>query len=230
MQIYIKTVSGPKLVTILNLVTPSSPSPSPSSYQQALRTIQYLLTFTVATGRDSFTVLSPGVSQQPASAASYLDGIQEATERNIQIWNNSIEEAIQTNSEIRSHYEPISVDGIKSLLTAQNDNHTLPCLRALLVILEEDISSELAATLLKAADVNPEFQVFFFSVRSPDPEDSGTVVGQFPNMDTLLCRIRAVFESSDVDMQSIANRASNVQSYLNYLSFSGQCVATFLTM
>ena len=87
----------------------------------------------------------------------------------------------------------------------------------LIAIIDRDIDVGFAEFLIAASDKNPGLLVVLFAV-GPLAGCEGVV---FENVASVLRRAKAVLEVSDVDVECVSNRASNVQSYLNYLSFTG---------
>lgn len=158
----------------------------------------------------------------------YSDQVLTASEHNIRQLNASLE-WILNNAGTDGEYghntttspSRLNMDALMRLLTCAHDHQNSS--RVLVAVIHEDIETDLAEMLNRASSLNPDLQTFFFAVGFSVDRDR--VVGEgYPNVESLLCRIKGAFEASDVDIGHVANRASRVMSYLNYLSFAGSVV------
>lgn len=218
MQSYIQTTSSPKLVGILNHLTTGTAS----SRHHALRTIQYIISYTFTTDEDYVTILPP-VSERSQNTSSYLEQVLLTSDDNMMQLNASLEKILAENeSHAYSTEDPSSGSSPANLLRlltdTSNSTHHLPCSRVLIAIVDQDIDTDLVALLLEASELYPNLRVFFFTVAT---STNHAELQGMQNIESLSCRIGAVVEHSDVDVRLIANRADRVQSYLNYLAIAG---------
>lgn len=244
-------------MTFLNLVRPSGVHALP-----ALRTLQYLLTYTLNPDRDFFAFLPPFQSQHPdensrtgsgtspvggdtgssagnsepgnqtlsgpetgsGSATSFQFGkFSSALESNIAALNDSLEWAISgIGMEFPPSVEQVDFEYLVSILTEQNtSNSTIPCSRVLVIIIEEDIESDLANALLTLPESDPVLQVLFIDVSRRRSTGSESMEAWYPNVKRVYCESMAGFEESTIDVDQIARGSRSLQSYLNYLSWPG---------
>lgn len=215
MQSYIQTMSSPKLVCILNHLTTRT---SFSRYR-ALRTIQYIVSYTLTTDEDYVAIL-PSITEGSRNTGSYLERVLPASEANLIQLNASLESILAENEARTYSTENLRQSNLLGLLTDTNAH--FPCTRVLIALVDQDIGADLAALLLEASELYPNLRVFFFTVATTANHRAEAVDLQaMQNIESLACRIGAVVEYSDVDVGTIANRADRVQSYLNYLTTAG---------
>jgi hypothetical protein len=206
MQSYIRTASSPKLVCILNLLSTAAGT---TVLNRALRTIQYLISYTLTT-EDYIAVL-------PISHDATLR-VLRATHTNVMLLNTTLDMMITSSraqsSLIGDSTSRLNDTEILDMLTARDgSNSHLPHSRVLIAIVNQDIDADFTELLQQASDLNSNLQVVFFSVGH-----AGAELRDMQNVVSLTCNIGAVAEHSDVDVKAIANRATKIQSYLNYLA------------
>lgn len=193
----------------------------------AIRTAQYLLTNTLSTSGDHFALFTPALPSEAEMANPHSEHALKATDENIVGMNISLDQMlifaengsgnITSNTSAGGLPMWLNVDALSKLLT-KNNSH-LWCSQVLIVLAEQDIEMELANILTTASEMNPSLRIFFLDVSSA----TGAPSSDIPvNVKRVLCTTGAVYALSDVSVTRIAHRASNVQSYLNYLSLAGK--------
>ena len=170
------------------------------------------------------TLLSPRTTQQrnitteEKNSTSYFHLIVEASGTELKLLNSTVERAFENRFQDvemgASNTSWLQTDKLFELLTDLNRVNFIPCSRVLIVFTEGDIGSDLHKTLIQAYEANRDLQVFIFDVRSSTDRRAS---GNLPNVDMLLCDIKAAFDSSGVNVMNISDRSSNIQSFLNFL-------------
>ena len=243
---YIQSTSSPKLVTILNLVGQSGPN-TLQAIRSIQYAISYTLDpehdYVVLLTQETVPCLH-------TISTDYSEYILEATLDNVIELNSSLERSLRNNDssgdgvtinykslidleynetasadvdfELKGSGEVVSsreswlnLTGLFQLLTPHKSG-LIPCSSILLLFIEEDIDTSLAEILMSAYNVNPDLQIFIFNVRPETMNDEEV----FLHVNALLCKVKGIFESSNVDKDGIINGRNSIQSYLAYLGSS----------
>lgn len=171
---------------------------------------------------EDYVAILPPVPPDGLGNTSYQRPVILASHGNIARLNGSLEEMVTADTLSYSIDLSQLQDALMSMLTApRNGTNHLPCTKVLIAIIEEDIERSLQELLIQASEANPGLRVFFFSV-APNTNRAGEEMLSWQNVESLVCRIGAVVEHSDVDVLAITIRAEKVQRYLNYLPSAGK--------
>ncbi len=183
---------------------------------QATSIIQGIIERVISYRNDYIAYLSRERSEQ-YNISNHIELVERATAVNVAAILDAANKTITgNNTEVGNDW--VNLATFLSLLTEDLSTGVEPCNRILVVLVEGDISNDVADILQQAISTNMQLQIFIYSLTPGSAQNNSR---SKPNINRLVFEGRTSFEEVTVDNDTVAS----LQSVQDALSFKGQFTA-----